>query len=98
MVLQEQFGTNVTQNSGSIQDGVQTKDQNNGFKRKPNQKLIKSDNSGEKEIAMIKDDGSFPKLRSPDHVESQPSMQKNTEPYNYKEYIDLEVCNQPEPR
>ncbi|KAF7829472.1 regulator of telomere elongation helicase 1-like protein isoform X1 [Senna tora] len=92
----EQFGMNATQTLGLDQDCVQSKDQNKGFTRKTNQKLINSDNSGEKEIVMIKDDGSFPILRYQDLLESQPSMPKDNNSYNCKEYFDPEGCIQAE--
>lgn len=92
-LMQEQFGMNVTQNLGLNWEYDQTKNENKGFIRKTNKKLINSDNSGEIEVPLVN-----PLPRSQDCVESQPSVQENCSSYNCKDYCDPEGCNQAEPR
>ncbi|KAI4336693.1 hypothetical protein L6164_015186 [Bauhinia variegata] len=97
--VKERFGmktSSAVENLGLKGEGDQTKDQNKGFTRKKNKKL---NNFGEKEISVIKDDGSFPKPSSQGLIESQPSATKNINTYSgTKGYIDVDGCDKTEIR
>ncbi|XP_004499955.1 uncharacterized protein [Cicer arietinum] len=93
---QERYCRNTvhaTQNLDLNGDGVQNKDENMRFTRKKSQKLNKSSCGGEKETSVIEDNIAIPIPNSCSLAESQPSGQRSSNTYNFKDHINIQCCN-----
>ncbi|GAV88138.1 DEAD_2 domain-containing protein/Helicase_C_2 domain-containing protein [Cephalotus follicularis] len=82
--------TNNLQNFGTSDENIPSVEQNNGFSRKKNQKLNKSDNVGLEAISALKIDATFPQPKPLGDVKVQASVLADEDINSCEEFVDLE--------